>query len=264
MNEWLDTLNAYQELQHKNQQSVIQTILIDKRTSIPDLINLSEIIDWYHIFLEDKQQNYLDGHNFNIFKLLYQKCGFKISETMHSKLILFLIDPNESHGLGKTCLIELLKILEAEEPEKGHWTVTAEGDRIDILIKREYPESIIIIENKSNWAKDQNHQLYRYWYRTIYLRTKRSDADFYQKNKNRYQIVYLSPTQLKRYEEHSICKPPLDIYDGLPFKIPMEIKNYTFDDQIQKWLDRCKSKVPISNHRIREYITQYQYICKNL
>lgn len=52
--------------------------------------------------------------------------------------------------------------------DNENWTVTAEKGRVDILLKRTHPHSVIIIENKSNYANDQENQLYRYWHQEIY------------------------------------------------------------------------------------------------
>jgi len=69
-----------------------------------------------------------------------------------------------------------------KEPYKGTWKVTAEEGKIDLLLKRYSPFSIVVIENKSNWACDQQNQLYRYWYNEIYKITKEVDEIFYENN----------------------------------------------------------------------------------
>jgi hypothetical protein len=219
------------------------------------------------MYLIDSEQHRKDGHNFNIFELLRNEFDFRIQETMHSKLIKFLLDSNGSHGQGKRFLIEFLKQLNAYLPEEGVWHITAEEGKIDVLLQRNEPESIIIIENKSNWACDQPNQLYRYWYNAIYLKTKEKTNEFYAQNKDRYQIIYLPPNNYKTYEEQSVRKPQDDLYNsyiGLPDKVPVEVKILTFDSHIQDWLEMCKRILPETNHRIKEYITQYQILCKTL
>ena len=63
--------------------------------------------------------------------------------------------------------------------------------------------------------------------------------------------------------EYSFCTcDGTVLYDGE--KIPMEVVNMTFDNDIQTWLDICKTKIPETNHRVREYISQYQMLCKTL
>lgn len=52
-------------------------------------------------------------------------------------------------------------IVEVEQRSNGR-------DQIDILIQSRRLEVSIVIENKSNGAEDQPHQLYRYWESAIY------------------------------------------------------------------------------------------------
>ena len=232
-----------------------------------DVLDIDEFIDWNSNFQKDQLQHMKDGHNFNIFYLLKNEFDFVIQETMHSKLIKFLLNSREMHGLGNLFLVEFLKNIGIESPEDGIWEVTAEQGKIDILIERKYPQSVIIIENKSNWACDQENQLYRYWYKAIYLKTRAIKEEFYNKNNQKYQIIYLSPNSHKQYDEQSIRKPQndqFDTYNELPDKIPMKIASMTFDNDIQKWLNDCKNVIPETNHRIREYISQYQMLCKTL
>jgi hypothetical protein len=219
---------------------------------------------WYVSFLEDEKKHKADGHNFNIFLFLRDEFEFVVQETMHSKLIKFLLDPTASHGQEKKFLIEFLKLLDVEKPEEGIWSVTAEQGRIDILLKRNKPSSAIIVENKSNWAEDKPNQLYRYWYQEIYNTTRETKKEFYERNRNKYQILYLSPNENKKYEEQSVTKP-IDLTDNhLPKRVPIEIKTTYYNTFFQRWLENCKKQLPETNHRIREYITQYQSLCNNL
>lgn len=207
--------------------------------------------------MSDQEEHTKLGHNFNIFSLFNDNLHIPIRETIHSRLIKFLLDRNESHGQGSLFLIEFLKMIGIESPEKGSWLVTAEIGRIDVKIERKYPQSIIMIENKSNGARDQPHQLYRYWYQAIYNKTKKICEQFYQKNNHKYQFIYLTPQNNRIYEEHSITKPKEyigDLYKYLPDKLTMEVKEFTFDKHVRTWLDNCISVLPATNHRIREYI----------
>lgn len=184
-----------------------------------------------------------------------------------SKLIKFLLDAKETHGQGNIFLIEFLKILNIESPEIGIWHVTAEVGRIDVLLERKFPQSIILIENKSNWANDQKNQLYRYWYQAIFQKTKEHSKHFYDNNTHKYQIIYLVPNINKNYESHSVLKPfdfQGSFYNELPERVPMDILVATFDELIQIWLNKCLTILHEDNHRVREYITQYQAMCNNL
>jgi len=251
----------------KDIEDLINTCIIVNTKTCYSSLNFKDIGTWHKMYLIDSEQHRKDGHNFNIFELLRNEFDFRIQETMHSKLIKFLLDSNGSHGQGKRFLIEFLKQLNAYLPEEGVWHITAEEGKIDVLLQRNEPESIIIIENKSNWACDQPNQLYRYWYNAIYLKTKEKTNEFYAQNKDRYQIIYLPPNNYKTYEEQSVRKPQDDLYNsyiGLPDKVPVEVKILTFDSHIQDWLEMCKRILPETNHRIKEYITQYQILCKTL
>ncbi len=229
----------------------------------PQVDEISKWEKWYKEFIDDDAQHKVDGHNFNVFYLLRYECGFNVKETMHSKLIKYLLDPFASHGQGNKFLINFLNLLKIENPNKGMWNITAEQGKIDILLHRSNPETIIVVENKSNWANDQPNQLYRYWYYAIFSRIKEIEKDFYSKNKDKYQIIYLAPNSNKEISEQSISKPE-DWSSNLPDKIPMEIETQYFNDFIQEWLEDCKKQLSETNHRIREYITQYQVLCNNL
>lgn len=262
-------------LQSKNNTFVplLNSLITSPADSIEENINrlhsfpFKELTDWYQEVLLDNEKHAKEGHNFNIFSLLSDKFGFNIQETMHSQLIKFLLDNKESHGQGNLFLIEFLKMIGIESPNKGIWFVTAETGYIDLLIERKYPQSIIVIENKSNWAGDQPNQLYRYWYQAIFKKTNKVCEKFYENNTHKYQVLYLAPSIYKKYEEQSITKPieyTGSIYNDLPTRLPMKVKTTTFDNQIQTWLNNCLAVLPQNNHRIREYIIQYQSLCNNL
>jgi len=231
---------------------------------LPRVDNILEWTEWHKLFLEDDRKHKEDGHNFNIFLFLRDEFEFVVKETMHSKLIKFLLNPHASHGQGNEFLIKFLQLLDVEKPEEGIWYVSAEHGRIDVLLKRNEPLSTIIIENKSNWANDQPNQLYRYWYQEIYNTTKETEKDFYVRNKCKFQIVYLAPNEDKKFEEQSITKPKDWTENHLPKKVPIDIKTLCFNTFIQEWLENCKKQLPATNHRIREYIIQYQLLCNNL
>ena len=230
---------------------------------LPKVDEISKWEEWCNDFLKDNIKHKEDGHNFNVFYLLKDECGFNVQETMHSKLIKFLLDPFASHGQGNKFLIDFLNLLKIENPDKGVWNITAEQGKIDILLHRSAPETVIVVENKSNWACDQPNQLYRYWYYAIFSRTRETNKDFYSKNKDKYQVIYLAPNTNKEISEQSISKPE-DWSSNLPNKIPIEIKTQYFNDFIQEWLEICKKHLSETNHRVREYITQYQILCNTL
>ena len=122
---------------------------------------------------------------------------------MHSRLIANLLNPYGTHGQKHLFLNIFLDMLEIERNnDSDHWTVTAETGRIDILLKRDNPHSVIIIENKSNYAIDQDNQMYRYWHQEIYQAMKsRNLPDDYilTPSPKFYQLIYLSPDLRKHH-----------------------------------------------------------------
>jgi hypothetical protein len=184
---------------------------------------------------------------------------FPIGETMHSFLIANLINPNAEHGQGNLFLKSFLKLLDIEVTEKDNWIVTAETGRVDVLLRRHHPHTVVVIENKSNYAGDQENQLYRYWYQEIYLpnhkRYGEKTVEETTNNKN-YQIIYLTPAEWKVPSDNTILRPKgYDIH--LPDEIPITPKIWLFNKQIVKWLLDASEQLDKENHRLREYIKQY-------
>jgi hypothetical protein len=205
-----------------------------------------------------KEKNKEESYRHNLLSI------FRPSETMHSNLIAYLLNPLESHGQDKLFLIEFLKYLKISKPESGNWRVTAETGRIDIMLKRNSPESVIIIENKSNNAGDQPNQIYRYWHQEMYLPNDEEKYRYTLDNKEHYRIIYLSPHEYKIPNEDTITKPSSkwfnETYPDLPEKLKEDdVEIWHFHKQITEWLEICLSSNDLSknNHRLREYIKQY-------
>lgn len=112
---------------------------------------------------------------FNIFEAV----GFTSQEVTHSRLLAFLLDPRNSHGLGPSFLRGFLqKISELPDGEEflsseharsrtlGETTilteVRTEDGRIDILLLNEPDKWALIVENKV-WTKEHHDQLDRYY-----------------------------------------------------------------------------------------------------
>lgn len=198
-----------------------------------------------------KETNRLQSFAFNPLSF------FRIGETMHSFLIAKLLDPNGEHGQGQLFLKCFLEMLGIEIHQNENWIVTSEIGRIDILIKRKFPHAAIVIENKSNYAVDQENQLYRYWYQEIILPNNyREDPIKFTTNNPNYQIIYLTPTINKTPIASSLSQP-MDFDSSLPKEIPIVPTIWTFNDHIRKWLTKSIEKLPSENHRMREYIKQY-------
>lgn len=108
-----------------------------------------------------QRQNQKGGNSFNFFQFIEDKF-WKITETKHSRILAFLLDPKETHGQGGAFLKLFLDKLEFDITNfnEKEWKVFVERNNIDILLQS---NSIsIVIENKSNGAVNQNNQLYRY------------------------------------------------------------------------------------------------------
>ena len=193
--------------------------------------------------------------DFNVFNL------FNPGETMHSKILAHLLDPRESHGQGNCFLYSFLKMIEIESPELGIWHISCEAERIDVCLERNDPLSIIIIENKSNWAGDQGNQLYRYWFKKMYPHHKDNNdlKHFYKSNEKYHKILYLTPDASKQPSPNTLNRP-----DGLddnraPGELPIIPEPLLFRDLVGRWLYPLlkQNQIRPENHRMCEYIKQY-------
>ncbi|MGZ0707492.1 PD-(D/E)XK nuclease family protein [Coraliomargarita sp. W4R53] len=215
---------------------------------------------WKDFTKQQKERNRESSHLFN--PLFF----FNIGETKHSQLLGFLLTPHAEHGQGNTFLISFLSELGVKTPEAGTWHVTIETGRIDILLRRTTPASVIIIENKSNDAKDQPHQLYRYWFREIHSKNKTLDYDA-ASTRECFKIIYLPSNDSKRPEQQSLSKPNYSPYIDIPLlpKVPESIiETLSFNEFIVNWIDKALKLPPKDNIRLRTYLSFYQELCKTL
>jgi len=257
-----EVLNNWQTIYFNHCETAIQMIemnnlsLIDVYSSSKlkllkhEINNYSNISsDCIKIYNNSNEKNKQYSCNFNVFHF------FNITEPKHSFLLSQLLNPNASHGQGNLFLKYFLSMLEIEQPDKGRWFVTAEIGNIDILLKRSEPHSIIIIENKSNYAKDQENQLYRYWYQEIYYPNRHLGFDYSNQHPEKYKVVYLTPDSGKLPTDNTLSKPN-DWSSELPdsILIPTIIE---FSSHIVDWLKKCLEEIPETNNRLKEYIKQY-------
>jgi hypothetical protein len=205
------------------------------------------LIDYLQKRKEVEAKNKINSHLFNPLKQL------KIAETAHSYLLSNLLNPYGNHGQGNLFLKIFLEDLDIEVNQGDIWHVTAEIGRIDIMLKRKFPHTVIIIENKSNFAVDQESQLYRYWYQEIYKSTNNNTDIIKDKN---YQILYLTPSELKIPNKNSLVRPE-DYDKTLPEEIPIEPKILYFQTYVVNWLQKAILKLNLENYRLREYLKQY-------
>lgn len=247
INQWDRLAKFIQNL--PNQENDFHFIDFSTLSNISIKINTDEIqkifVEFKKIKKEENQLSKEKSIRFNVLNF------FHIDETLHSRLLGFFLDKNGSHGQGDFFLRKFIEKLGFTNYEEGKWNVTIEKQKIDILIERKYPHSVIIIENKSNNATDQPNQIYRYWHRAIFKINKEISND-----NNRYKIIYLVSNDGKLHSENSITKPACFSKD-LPEKVPLNIKTWNFNNQIISWLNECLLDVPDENYRLKEYIKQY-------
>ena len=108
---------------------------------------------------------------FNIFEAV----GMERQEIRHSKFLAFLLDPNESHGLGDAFVKRLLQRAVMDSPsvsapvtpielslwDLGQMEVRREWQHIDIFLLDEREKLAVIIENKIGTG-EHSDQLDRY------------------------------------------------------------------------------------------------------
>jgi hypothetical protein len=218
-----------------------------------------KIIDtWKEIRKEQDEKNKLCGHLFN------PLTSIPIGETTHSRLLGNLLNPKANHSQGSLFLEAFLKRIEVPSPEKGIWKISietgsVEAGRVDIRLFRKSPPSVILIENKSNWAEDQPNQLYRYWHEYIHKPFQPLDYNSTEV-KQSFQILYLPPAGEKSPDSNSLERPKYFDALGLPKtldEVGVTVKKMTFRDHIAPWLDECLLILPPSNVRLSTFIQFY-------
>ena len=227
---------------------------------------MESMLDYYRKETTERQKHAEDGHLFNVFDLWNRFSG--LGETVHSRLIHFLLYPDPRHSQGRKYLVPFLEMLGVSKPMEGNWTITAEKGRVDVRLVRDNPKSVILIENKSNWAVDQHNQIYRYWYQNIHTKREDCSADYYVDKD--FRIIYLAPNKWKDVSEDSLSKPSREWfgqcgeYDCLPDMVPISPITWTFDNEFAEWLRLCIDITPEGNTPLRNYLTQYMNYCKKL
>lgn len=124
-----------------------------------------------------------DKLNFNIFDIITDKWK---KENFHSEILKFLL---ENYEVFFNSFLELINIKDKKEYLNAE--ITNEEARIDILIKSE--KKAIIVENKINWAPDQNEQLARYYKKV-------------KEEKEVEKVVYITPSNNKEPDEQTFGK----------------------------------------------------------
>ena len=199
-----------------------------------------------------KDYNIVNNSNFNIFSSI---SDIYHRENFHSDIIKLILDPT-TEKIGNSKNIELfVKLLKKIKPKLKimvgkNISIEREKGRIDILLYDD-KNNAIIIENKINFAEDQDDQLGRYYSTTI------------KKGLTVNAIVYLTLIPEKILDiEYSIKNKKLrdKIKDLIiPISVINKNKGINFsDDFIEKCLTNSENIVS------RVYYSEYNELIKHL
>ena len=200
---------------------------------------MNELIDRYEQLLTNifyLKERYFKPAEFNIFPVFlnsYDEVNF------HSRFLTFLLNPNETHGLGNTFLELFLQQHNIPDFDLTCVDAFQEVEKIDILIKNSLNQSIII-ENKIE-AGDQETQLFRYI-------TSRKKQD---------KIVYTFYLTLYGDE------PSDNSTAGLSNEDKESIKCISYQFDMRNWLLNCIEKSARVNG-LREVLIQYLEIVEQI
>lgn len=202
------------------------------------------------------------GEGFNFISFISRIWG--IGETKHSQILGFFLNPRENHGQGGLFLKLFLKKLgfDITAFEPNDWTVEVEQrsngrDQIDILVQSHRLGISIAIENKSNGAKDQSHQLYRYWESAIYNFHNRDKEKALDPKHSR--VVYLPQWGIPSEQTRA---RPKDYKESYPEKLALEeqggiISCWTYYNHIVKWLNSCVEAMGRENNIVKQLVKNY-------
>ena len=202
------------------------------------------------------------GEGFNFISFISRIWG--IGETKHSQILGFFLNPRENHGQGGLFLKLFLKKLgfDITAFEPNDWTVEVEQrsngrDQIDILVQSHRLGISIAIENKSNGAKDQWHQLYRYWESAIYNFHNRDKEKALDPKHSR--VVYLPQWGIPSEQTRT---RPKDYKESYPEKLALEeqggiISCWTYYNHIVKWLNSCVEAMGRENNIVKQLVKNY-------
>lgn len=202
------------------------------------------------------------GEGFNFISFISRIWG--IGETKHSQILGFFLNPRENHGQGGLFLKLFLKKLgfDITAFEPNDWTVEVEQrsngrDQIDILVQSHRLGISIAIENKSNGAKDQSHQLYRYWESAIYNFHNRDKEKALDPKHSR--VVYLPQWGIPSEQTRT---RPKDYKESYPEKLALEeqggiISCWTYYNHIVKWFNSCVEAMGRENNIVKQLVKNY-------
>ena len=144
---------------------------------------------------------------------------------MHSEILKFLLENYEEFFDN---FLESIGIKDKKEYSNSE--ITNEEARIDILIKSE--KKAIIVENKINWAPDQNEQLAKY-----YKKVK------YEYKKEVEKIIYIVPSKDKNPDEQTFGEYEKEIKDRLEKIISFDGSENDLVSCLEKSRDKLKENL---------------------
>ena len=124
--------------------------------------------------------------------------------------------------------LELINIKDKKEYSNAE--ITNEEARIDILIKSE--NKAIIVENKINWAPDQNEQLAKYYKKVKYEYKKKVE-----------KIIYIVPSKDKNPDEQTFGEYEKEIKDRLEKIISFDGSENDLVSCLEKSRDKLKENL---------------------
>jgi len=248
-------------LSHMDTLPILRSLLTRWQEILADHFNCCNdlICDFTLLQANYRKAKLHTGLEFNLFEY------FNLDEKTHSFLLADLLDPKGQHGYSGRFLEEFLTLMKIDDPDKPQdWEISTETAGVDVLLIRRRPDSVIIIENKSNYADDQAHQLYRYWYRQIYWPRRHCTQPDYKESytyllpeiKSRYKVLYLVPDDSKTPADISLARPSwLD--PSFPAKMPIPHECWTLSNLVETWLAGCLPVISEKNIRLRTFIEAY-------
>ena len=175
---------------------------------------------------EDILEKQGDKLNFNIFDIITDKWK---RENFHSEILKFLL---ENYEVFFNNFLELIKIKNKEEYSNAK--ITNEEAKIDILIKSE--NKAIIVENKINWAPDQNEQLARYY-------EKIKNGHNGEQEREVEKIVYIVPSKDKNPDAQTFGEYEKEIKDRLEKIISFDGSKNDLVYCLEKLRDKLKENL---------------------
>jgi hypothetical protein len=226
-----------------------------------------------------------------------------LNENQHSKMLTKFLYPYsninqaiDNHTLFIDKFLELLGIknMNTSKFKKGKMTEKRAGKKGRIDIYFEIENHKFIIENKLKGAKNQQNQLYRYWYNAIFYKDKKNKKDFEtfcderniadkcsqethnlffaEKQSQNCTVIYIArKDKMKNLEANDTFKKPKSYNkqptkrnkpyapEEIPAKLKENIVKLTEDDLIN-WLSECVEELNNANTNIVLISIIKQYI----